>query len=109
MINTASEYQVVYTMQYYNDFTSIAEHYLNQFKDKNLIENLKNHVIANEEILKTFPRSFPSFKSSKPLKHEYRSFRALNYKVFFYIDEESKTIYMERILYSGMDLDNKAI
>ncbi len=105
----ASEYQVIYTMQYYNDFTSIAEYYLNQFKDKNLIENLKNHVIDKEQVLKTFPRSFPLFDSNKLLKHEYRSFKALNYKVFYYIDEESKTIYMQRILYSGMDLDNTSI
>lgn len=45
----ASKYQIVYTMQYFDDFNSIAD---------------------------------------------------------YYIDEVAKTVYMERILYGGMDFDN---
>ena len=37
----ASNYQVVFTMQYYSDFESIVEYYLEKFKNKDLIDNLE--------------------------------------------------------------------
>jgi plasmid stabilization system protein ParE len=101
-----SKYQIVYTMQYFADFNSIAEYYIEKFKNKDLIVNLEKHVLVREKLLMSFPYSFTLFESNKLLKHEYRTFNALNYKVFYYIDEIAKIIYMERILYAGMNFDN---
>lgn len=101
-----SKYQIVYTMQYFADFNSIADYYIEKFKNKDLIVNLEKHVLVREKLLMSFPYSFTLFESNKLLKHEYRTFNALNYKVFYYIDEIAKIIYMERILYAGMNFDN---
>lgn len=100
------KYQIVYTMQYFDDFNNIADYYIEKFKNKDLIVNLENHVLVREKLLMSFPYSFTLFESNKLLKHEYRTFNALNYKVFYYIDEIAKVVYMERILYGGMDFDN---
>ena len=54
----------------------------------------------------SFPYSFTLFESNKLLKHKYRTFSVLNYRVFYYIDEIAKVIFMEWILYGGMDFDN---
>ena len=101
-----SNYQIVYTMQYFADFNDIADYYIEKFKNKDLIVNLENHVIVREKLLRSFPYSFTLFESNKLLRHAYRTFNALNYKVFYYIDEIAKIVYMERILYAGMDFDN---
>ena len=101
-----SKYQIVYTMQYFADFNSIADYYIEKFKNKDLIVNLEKHVLVREKLLISFPYSFTLFEPNKLLRHEYRTFNALNYKVFYYIDEIAKTIYMERILYAGMNFDN---
>lgn len=101
-----SKYQIVYTMQYFVDFNSIADYYIEKFKNKDLIVNLEKHVLVREKLLMSFPYSFTLFESNKLLKHEYRTFNALNYKVFYYIDEIAKIVYMERILYAGMNFDD---
>ena len=101
-----SKYQIVYTMQYFVDFNSIADYYIEKFKNKDLIVNLEKHVLVREKLLMSFPYSFTLFESNKLLRHEYRTFNALNYKVFYYIDEIAKIVYMERILYAGMNFDN---
>ena len=33
-------------MQYFDDFNSIADYYIEKFKNKDLIVNLENHVLA---------------------------------------------------------------
>lgn len=99
-------YRIVYTMQYFNDFSNIADYYVDKFKNSDLIENLENNVRAKEKLLMSFPYSFTIFEPDRLLKHEYRTFNALNYKVFYYIDEIAKTVYIRRILYSKMNFDN---
>lgn len=101
-----SDYQVVYTMQYFSDFSSIADYYVEKFKNADLITNLENIVRAKEKLLMLFPYSYTLFESDKLLKHEYRTYNALNYKVFYYIDETAKIVYIRRILYSKMNFDN---
>ena len=100
------KYQIVYTMQYFDDFNNIADYYIEKFKNNDLIVNLENHILVREKLLMSFPYSFTLFESNKLLKHEYRTFNALNYKIFYYVDEIAKVVYMERILYWGMDFDN---
>lgn len=100
------KYQIVYTMQYFDDFNNIADYYIEKFKNKDSIVNLENHILVREKLLMSFPYSFTLFESNKLLKHEYRTFNALNYKTFYYVDEIAKVVHMERILYGGMDFDN---
>lgn len=105
----AFNYQVVYTMQYFNDFCNIADYYVDNYKNNDLIENLDKNVRAKEKLLKSFPYSFTIFEPNQFLKHEYRTFNVLNYKVFYYIDDIEKTVYINRILYSKMNFDNVEI
>ena len=101
-----SKYQIIYTMQYFVDLSEIADYYIEKFRNKDLIVNLEKHVLAREKLLMSFPYSFTLFESNKLLRHEYRTFNVLNYKVFYYIDEIAKVVYMERILYARMNFDN---
>ena len=101
-----SKYQIIYTMQYFADLSEIADYYIEKFRNKDLIVNLEKHVLTREKLLMSFPYSFTLFESNKLLRHEYRTFNVLNYKVFYYIDEIAKVVYMERILYARMNFDN---
>ena len=101
-----SKYQIIYTMQYFVDLSEIADYYIEKFRNKDLIVNLEKHVLTREKLLMSFPYSFTLFESNKLLRHEYRTFNVLNYKVFYYIDEIAKVVYMERILYARMNFDN---
>ena len=74
-----------------------------------LIIHLNNQILRREKLLRQFPYSFTNFESNSYLKHEYRTFNVLNYKVFYYIDELAKIVYMEGLLYAGMDFDNMEI
>ena len=98
-----SNYQIIYTDQYDIDYDEIADYFIEKFKNPDLIVNLNNQVLKRENLLRQFPYSFPRFESNSYLKHDYRTFNVLNYKVFYYIDELAKVVYLERILYSRMD------
>ena len=102
----ASNYRIVYTYQYDIDYDEIADYYIEKFKNKDLITHLNNQIAKREKLIKQFPYSFTKFESNSYLKHEYRTFNVLNYKVFYYIDELAKVVYMERLLYAGMNFDN---
>ena len=102
----ASNYKIIYTDQYDIDYDEIADYYVEKFKNSDLITNLNNQVIKREKLLRQFPYSFTKFESNSYLKHEYRTFNVLNYKVFYYIDELAKIVYMERLLYAGMDFNS---
>lgn len=99
----ASKYQIVYTKQFFVDFNNIADYYIDKFKNKDLIINLERHIRVRENLIMSFPYSFTLFESNILLKHEYRTFNALNYKVFYYIDEIAKIVYFQRILFGGID------
>ena len=101
-----SNYKIIYTDQYDIDYDEIADYYIEKFKNKDLIAHLNVEVNKREKLLKQFPYSFTKFESNSYLKHEYRTFNVLNYKVFYYIDELAKTVHMERLLYAGMNFDN---
>lgn len=105
----ASNYKIVYTDQYDIDYDEIADYYIEKFNNKDLITHLNSQIIKREKLLKQFPYSFTKFESNSYLKHEYRTFNVLNYKVFYYIDELAKVVYMERLLYAGMNFDNMKI
>ena len=102
-----SNYKIIYTNQYDIDYDEIADYYIEKFNNKDLISHLNEQIIKRENLLKHFPYSFTKFESNSYLKHEYRTFNALNYKVFYYIDELAKIVYMERILFGGMNFNIK--
>lgn len=102
----ASNYEIIYTDQYDADYDEIADYYIEKFKNGDLINHLNEEVIKRERLLRRFPYSFTKFESNSYLKHEYRTFNVLNYKVFYYIDELAKVVYMERLLYAGMNFSN---
>ena len=100
------KYQIIYTDQYDIDYDDIADYYIEKFKNTDLINHLNNEVKRREKLLKQFPYSFTKFESSAFLRYEYRTFNVLNYKVFYYIDELAKIVYMQRLLYSKMNFNN---
>lgn len=102
----ASKYTIIYTDQYDIDYDAVADYFIDKFKNSDLIINLNNQIMKREKLLKEFPYSFTKFESNLYLNHEYRTFNVLNYKVFYYIDELAKIVYLQHILYAKMDFRN---
>lgn len=99
-------YQVIYTAQFESDLDCIANYFCNTLMNPDAYLRLISKIEQKENMLKTFPKSFSGFDSEISLKYFYRTFHVGNYMVFFYIDEDEHIVYVRRILYSRMDLEN---
>ena len=54
--------------------------------------------------LADFPYSQPAYTPIKPLKHDFRKLVVQNYSIFYWVDENSKTITVARILYNRRNI-----
>lgn len=58
---------------------------------------------AAVERLAEFPYACRLFLPPRPLKREYRAMPVKNYMLFYWIEEEKKSITVARVLYCGRD------
>lgn len=56
------------------------------------------------EGLGDFPYSHPAYVPIRPLRHEYRRIVVGNYGVFYWIDEQTKTVTVSRVIYARRNL-----
>lgn len=56
------------------------------------------------EGLAEFPYSHPAYIPIRPLRHEYRRIMVGNYGVFYWVDEQSQTVTVSRVIYAKRDL-----
>ena len=54
----------------------------------------------------TFPYAAPSYNPIRPLKHEYRKMVIQNYLMFYWVDEQKKTVTISYITYAKMDYEH---
>lgn len=75
-------------------------------------ENLANPIAANtlaEELFNAmesvaeFPYANSAYSPIRPLQYEYRKLMVKNYLILYWVDEQSKTVTIARVVYAKRD------
>ena len=78
----------------------------NELKNPTAATSLAKKIIDNVNTILTFPYGTSVYKTSKPLKHEYRAVKINNYLLFYTINEKDKIIIISRFIYQKMNINN---
>lgn len=97
-------YKTIRTWRFDSELNKIASYIAIILNNPNAANNFLNLLSKKESILQMYPYSFNSFNSYSKSK---RYFLIKNYTIIYSIDEFSKTVYLERCLYSKSNLKNK--
>lgn len=82
-------------------------HYISyELKNKKAALDLEMEFERQAKNILTFPYGASEYQSSEILEHQYRKTKANNFYIFYFIDEENKTITISRVLYQKRDIDN---
>ena len=80
----------------------ISRKLLNPKAATNLAEELTKKINA----LAKHPYINPAYIPIRPLKHEYRKLIVKNYIVFYWVDEETETVTVARVIYFKRNHDS---
>ena len=99
-------YKIEYLPIALNDLTSIVKYIKNELHNPQAANLLAEEIVAKIENLKDFPYAHRVYQPLKELKQEYRRLIVKNYLVFYWINEENKTITIARVIYGKRDYLN---
>ena len=71
-------------------------------------EELSNPGFADQlaaEEAAEMPYKNPAYLPVRPLKHEYRTILVRKYLMFYWTEEETKTVLFARVIYAGRAID----
>ncbi len=74
-----------------------------ELKNPIAAENLSEEFVKTAEGLTEFPYANPIYIPIKPLEHEYRKAAVKNYLMFYWVEEERKTVTVARVIYGKRD------
>jgi addiction module RelE/StbE family toxin len=97
-------YRVEYLPLALSDLKSAAAHISNELGMPKAATELVERIVGDIDSLADFPYSQPAYTPIKPLKHDFRKMVVQNYSVFYWVDENSKTITVARILYNRRNI-----
>jgi plasmid stabilization system protein ParE len=87
------------------DMIDIAQYISRELLNPLAAEKLAKEMIESADKLRDFPYANRVYNPIRPLEYEYRRLIVENYLMFYYIDEESKTITIARVIYAGRDYE----
>lgn len=95
---------MVYKLEYLpsarRDLVEIVGYISRKLQNPAAAEQLAHRLIEAGERLLEFPYSSPVYVPLQPLKHEYRRCVVENYLMFYWVEEEKKTITIARVIYA---------
>ena len=103
----------MYTLEYLplakQDMVEIVRYISKELKSPATAKKLATEMIAAAENLIAFPYAKAMHIPPKPLKREYRRLVVKNYIMFYWVDENKKTIVIARVIYARRDFDHLLI
>jgi len=85
------------------DMTEIVRYISQELCNPAAANKLADEMIEAADRLCGFPYINSVLQTIKPLKHEYRKLLVKIYIMFYWIDENTKTVTMARVLYARRD------
>lgn len=99
----------MYTLEYLpaarRDMIEIVRTISKELKNPLAADRLAAALIEAGDSLLPFPYACPVYFPIRPLGHEYRKLTVGNYFLFYWVDEEKKSITVARVLYGKRDLE----
>ncbi len=93
-------YLIEYLPKSQQDLIDIVRYISSELHNPEAANALAINIINSIDGISDFPYSTQAYRTIKPLKHEYRRLIVENYIVFYWIDEDKKTITVARVLYA---------
>ena len=98
-------YKLEYLPAARNDLLEIAGYISRTLENPAAAERIVKSIIEKGETLTVFPYLYPVYIPIRPLKYEYRKVKVKNYYMFYWVDEEVKTITVARVIYAKRDYE----
>ena len=87
------------------DMTEIVRYISQELCNPAAANKLADEMIEAADWLCGFPYANSVLQTIKSLKHEYRKLLVKNYIMFYWVDENTKTVTMARVLYVRRDYE----
>lgn len=101
------KYKVRLSIVAKNDFKSIISYIKNDLLEPTIARKYAELIKEEIKTLEYFPQKFSVIDSSIIKYDNFRKLIIKNYIAFYRINEDKKTVNIERILYGGTDWKNK--
>lgn len=98
-------YKLEYLPSARQDMIEIVRYISRELGNPQAAEQLAVRLIEAGECIPAFPYANPAYYPIRPLKHEYRKLLVDNYLMFYWVDEETKTVTIARVLYAKREYD----
>ena len=99
----AELYRVEFLPSAQADMVEIVRYISQELFNPIAAENLAEDFVKTADSLVTFPYAHEAYIPIRPLKHEYRKASVKNYLMFFWVEEEKKTVTIARVIYAARD------
>lgn len=97
----------MYSLEYLpvarQDMVEIVRYISREFGNPVAADRLAAELIEAGDSILSFPYANPSYTPIRPLKHEYRKLLVQNYLMFYWVNEEKKTVTIARVIYAKRD------
>lgn len=101
---------MLYNLEYLpvarRDILEIAKYISRKLENPMAAERLVTALTEKAEHLCEMPYLNPVYAPIRPLKYEYRKAKVNNYLMFYWVDEQEKTISIARVMYAKRDYEN---
>ena len=101
------EYKVQLSIQAKEDYKSIIRYIKYKLLEPSIAERYAKLIRNELDTLKHYPQKFAIIDNDIIKQYKFRKLIIKNYIVFYRINEDEKTVNVERILYSATDWKNK--
>jgi len=96
-------YKLKYQAIARQDMVEIVTYISHDLQNPTAANKLAEEMVLTAEKLTEFPYVKATYTSPKPLKREYRKLNVKNYIMFYWVNEEIKTVSIARVTYVRRD------
>ena len=101
------KWTVIYTNTAEQDLRSIYEYIANTLCAPDTAKNLTRQIMDEISFLDKMPNRYAKYDKEPWKDRGLRFFSVKNYVIFYLPNEETKTVYIIRIMYGGRDIEKQ--
>ena len=97
-------YKIEFLQTALDDLKEITLYISKELSNPEAAYKLAETIVEKANSLSDFPYGRPVYNPLRELEKEYRTIYVKNYNLFYWIEEEEKTVMIARIIYSKRDI-----
>lgn len=87
-----------------DDMTSAVRYVASTLHSPQAARDLARRFTSAADSLNSFPYSLPIYHPIRPLMHEYRRIMVGSYVMFYWVEEDDRTVTVARVIYARRDI-----